>query len=62
MNKQVTKDAAKIAGLIFDLGGATFDVSILSIDDCVFEVTATASDTHLGGKDFDNESDLTKSN
>ena len=40
--------------LIFDLGGGTFDVSILSIDGGVFEVKATAGDTHLGGEDFDN--------
>ena len=40
--------------LIFDLGGGTFDVSILSIDDSIFEVKATAGDTHLGGEDFDN--------
>ena len=40
--------------LIFDLGGGTFDVSILSIDDGIFEVKATAGDTHLGGEDFDN--------
>merc|ERR1712244_41729 len=40
--------------LIFDLGGGTFDVSLLSIDDGVFEVKATAGDTHLGGEDFDN--------
>jgi len=40
--------------LIFDLGGGTFDVSILSIDDGVFEVKSTAGDTHLGGGDFDN--------
>lgn len=39
--------------LIFDLGGGTFDVSVLSIDDGVFEVKATAGDTHLGGEDFD---------
>ena len=39
--------------LIFDCGGGTFDVSILSIDDSVFEVQATAGDTHLGGEDFD---------
>jgi len=39
--------------LIFDLGGGTFDVSLLSIDDGVFEVKATAGDTHLGGEDFD---------
>jgi L1 cell adhesion molecule like protein len=39
--------------LIFDCGGGTFDVSILSIDDTIFEVKATAGDTHLGGEDFD---------
>ena len=40
--------------LIFDLGGGTFDISILTIDDGIFEVKATAGDTHLGGEDFDN--------
>nr|CAG8436925.1 11722_t:CDS:2 [Entrophospora candida]CAG8440490.1 11063_t:CDS:2 [Entrophospora candida] len=40
--------------LVYDLGGGTFDVSLLSIDDGVFEVLATAGDTHLGGEDFDN--------
>ena len=40
--------------LIFDLGGGTFDVSILSIDGGIFEVKSTAGDTHLGGEDFDN--------
>ena len=40
--------------LIFDLGGGTFDVSILSIDEGIFEVKSTAGDTHLGGEDFDN--------
>jgi heat shock protein 1/8 len=40
--------------LIFDLGGGTFDVSLLTIDDGIFEVKATAGDTHLGGEDFDN--------
>ena len=40
--------------LIFDLGGGTFDVSVLSIEDGIFEVKATAGDTHLGGEDFDN--------
>lgn len=39
--------------LIFDLGGGTFDVSLLEIDDGMFEVKATAGDTHLGGEDFD---------
>ena len=40
--------------LIFDCGGGTFDVSILTIDENIFEVKATAGDTHLGGEDFDN--------
>ncbi|XP_065055839.1 heat shock cognate 71 kDa protein-like [Rhopilema esculentum] len=40
--------------LIFDLGGGTFDVSILSIEDGVFEVKSTGGNTHLGGEDFDN--------
>ncbi|PIK47613.1 heat shock protein 70 [Apostichopus japonicus] len=40
--------------LIFDLGGGTFDVSILCIDGGMFEVKSTAGDTHLGGEDFDN--------
>ncbi|CEP60257.1 Hsp70 family ATPase SSA3 LALA0_S01e06568g [Lachancea lanzarotensis] len=40
--------------LIFDLGGGTFDVSLLSIDEGIFEVKATAGNTHLGGEDFDN--------
>jgi len=40
--------------LIFDLGGGTFDVSLLTIDDGIFEVKATSGDTHLGGSDFDN--------
>jgi L1 cell adhesion molecule like protein len=40
--------------LIFDLGGGTFDVSVLSIDEGIFEVKSTAGDTHLGGEDFDN--------
>merc|ERR1711871_763286 len=40
--------------LVFDLGGGTFDVSVLTIDSGVFEVMATNGDTHLGGEDFDN--------
>ena len=40
--------------LIFDCGGGTFDLSILSIDDGIFEVLSTAGNTHLGGEDFDN--------
>ena len=39
--------------LIFDLGGGTFDVSILEVGDGVFEVLSTSGDTHLGGDDFD---------
>ena len=48
------KTAGEQNVLIFDLGGGTFDVSLLTIDDGVFEVRATAGDTHLGGEDFDN--------
>lgn len=48
------KTAGERNVLIFDLGGGTFDVSILSIDDGIFEVKSTAGDTHLGGEDFDN--------
>lgn len=40
--------------IVYDLGGGTFDVSLLSVEDGVFEVLATAGDTHLGGEDFDN--------
>ncbi|EGG23634.1 heat shock protein [Cavenderia fasciculata] len=48
------KSATEKNILIFDLGGGTFDVSLLTIEDGVFEVKATAGDTHLGGEDFDN--------
>ena len=48
LNKQKNE-----AVLIFDLGGGTFDVSILEVGDEVFEVLATSGDTHLGGDDFD---------
>uniref|UniRef100_A0A453IDX3 Uncharacterized protein n=1 Tax=Aegilops tauschii subsp. strangulata TaxID=200361 RepID=A0A453IDX3_AEGTS len=48
--RQATKDNV----LIFDLGGGTFDVSLLTIEEGIFEVKATAGDTHLGGEDFDN--------
>lgn len=41
--------------LIFDLGGGTFDVSVLTIENGVFEVKSTGGDTHLGGEDFDND-------
>ena len=37
------------------MGGGTFDVSLLTIEDGIFEVKATAGDTHLGGEDFDNK-------
>ena len=47
------KGEKEINILIYDLGGGTFDVSLLAIDDGVFEVKATAGDTHLGGEDFD---------
>ena len=40
--------------IIFDLGGGTFDVSLLKVEDGIFEVCATSGDTHLGGQDFDN--------
>lgn len=47
------KDEAEKNVLIFDLGGGTFDVSLLSIEEGIFEVKSTAGDTHLGGEDFD---------
>jgi L1 cell adhesion molecule like protein len=47
------KSTAERNILIFDCGGGTFDVSILNIEDTIFEVRATAGDTHLGGEDFD---------
>jgi len=47
-------DTSESNVLIFDLGGGTFDVSILTIEDGIFEVKSTAGDTHLGGEDFDN--------
>jgi len=64
--RQATKDAGKIAGLevlriinetilVFDLGGGTFDVSVLEVGDGVFEVLSTSGDTHLGGDDFDSK-------
>lgn len=51
LDKNVTSERLV---LIFDLGGGTFDVSLLSIEDGLFEVKATSGDTHLGGEDFDN--------
>jgi len=53
LDKNENKDK-EIHVLIFDLGGGTFDVSILSIEGGIFEVKATSGDTHLGGEDFDN--------
>jgi heat shock protein 5 len=47
-------DQAERQVLVYDLGGGTFDVSILTIEEGVFEVQSTAGDTHLGGEDFDN--------
>ena len=49
----VDKDAKEQKVMVFDLGGGTFDVSLLEISDGVFEVLATNGDTHLGGDDFD---------
>jgi len=48
------KGAGEQNVLIYDMGGGTFDVSLLTIEDGIFEVKATAGDTHLGGEDFDN--------
>jgi L1 cell adhesion molecule like protein len=53
LDKQGTTKSEKNV-LIFDLGGGTFDVSLLTIEEGIFEVKATAGDTHLGGEDFDN--------
>ncbi len=47
------KEEGELNVLIFDLGGGTFDVSLLTIEEGIFEVKATAGDTHLGGEDFD---------
>jgi len=54
LDKKKGNSAGESNVLIFDLGGGTFDVSILSIEDGIFEVKSTAGDTHLGGEDFDN--------
>jgi heat shock protein 1/8 len=54
-SKKEEKEAdGKTNVVIFDLGGGTFDVSVLAMDSGVFEVKATGGDTHLGGEDFDN--------
>lgn len=47
------REGAEVNVLVYDLGGSTFDVTVLSIDGGVFEVLATSGDTHLGGEDFD---------
>jgi heat shock protein 1/8 len=54
LDKKQTQAKGERNVLIFDLGGGTFDVSILTIEDGIFEVKSTAGDTHLGGEDFDN--------
>ncbi|XP_026398402.1 heat shock cognate 70 kDa protein-like, partial [Papaver somniferum] len=53
LHMKATSDGVKNV-LIFDLGGGTFDVSLITIDECIFEVKATAGDTLLGGENFDN--------
>jgi heat shock 70kDa protein 1/2/6/8 len=53
LDKKNDNGGAERNVLIFDLGGGTFDVSILTIEEGIFEVKATAGDTHLGGEDFD---------
>eukprot|EP00397_Hematodinium_sp_SG-2012_P010312 GEMP01010422.1.p1 GENE.GEMP01010422.1~~GEMP01010422.1.p1 ORF type:complete len:716 (+),score=181.20 GEMP01010422.1:124-2271(+) len=53
MSRVDTKDPNSTNVLIFDLGGGTFDVSLVQIEQSVYEVKATAGDTHLGGEDFD---------
>ncbi|KAK3279280.1 70-kilodalton heat shock protein [Cymbomonas tetramitiformis] len=52
--KTARRDKQENTILIFDLGGGTFDVSLLTIEEGIFEVKATSGDTHLGGEDFDN--------
>lgn len=49
----INKKGGEKSVLVFDLGGGTFDVSLLNIDQGVFEVVATSGDNHLGGEDFD---------
>ncbi|KAI3821711.1 hypothetical protein L1987_09283 [Smallanthus sonchifolius] len=53
LDKKATNVAEKNL-LIFDLGGGTFDVSLLTIEEGIFKVKSMAGDTHLGGEDFDN--------
>lgn len=52
--KHASRNLGEQEVLVFDLGGGTFDVSLLTIEEGIFEVKATAGDTHLGGEDFDN--------
>ncbi|KAJ8539236.1 hypothetical protein K7X08_013488 [Anisodus acutangulus] len=54
LDKKASSKGGEKNVLIFDLGGGTFDVSLLTIEEGIFEVKATAGDTHLGGEDFDN--------
>ncbi len=51
------KTTGELNVLIFDLGGGAFDVSLLTIEEGIFEVKATAGDTHLGGEDFNSRLD-----
>ena len=53
LDKKAESGGAERNVLIFDLGGGTFDVSLLTIEEGIFEVKANAGDTHLGGEDFD---------
>jgi len=53
LDKKEEGDQSKKTILIFDLGGGTFDVSLLTLEEGIFTVKATAGDTHLGGEDFD---------
>ena len=50
MDKKISDEKSM---LVYDLGGGTFDVSLITIDNGVFEVVATSGDIHLGGEDFD---------
>ncbi|KAJ9550060.1 hypothetical protein OSB04_022603 [Centaurea solstitialis] len=54
LGKNAADDVEEKNVLVFDLGGGTFDVSLINIDESTFEVMSTAGDMHLGGEDFDN--------
>ncbi|CAH9135361.1 unnamed protein product [Cuscuta epithymum] len=54
LDKKASNSSCEKNVLIFDLGGGTLDVSLITIEDLIFEVKATAGDTHLGGEDFNN--------